>query len=263
MKELTIIVPLVEYRDELNKLFTRSINSVTYQDKEEVVPMIFIGPTSSINYIKDNFNFGERDVLFIENNKNIELQFQVNKAVKDVKTKYFTVLEFDDAFTHIWFNNVETYINAIENVSLFLPLTEVFDEKHPELGGVGYVNEPVWSASFSEEMGYLDTGALKNYYNFNVTGGVFNKADYLSVGGLKNNIKVFFWYELLLRMTHNDKKVYVIPKVGYEHYVNVDNSLSYQFSQMEQKELDFWFDAAGSEYIYKTDRKKSYTADSE
>ena len=263
MKELTIIIPLVEYRDDLVTYYERSINSVLHQDLEEVVSMIFVGPTSSIKHIKDNFGFGARDVLFIENNKNTEPQFQINKAVKDVKTKYFTILEFDDIFTNIWFKTAERYTDAFDNVSLFLPLTEVFDAKRPEVGGIGYANEPVWSASFSDEMGYLDIDSLKNFYNFSVSGGIFNKADFLSVGGLKTNVKVFFWYELLLRMTHNDKKVYVIPKVGYEHYINVDNCLSSTYGQLEQKEIDFWFETAKEEYVYKTDRKKSYTTDSE
>lgn len=263
MKELTVIMPLVEYRDELANYFNTSVSSVLRQDEVCEVSMIFVGPTSSIKHIKDTFDFGERDVLYIENNKNIEPQFQINKAVKDVKTKYFTVLEFDDSFTNIWFKNVREYIKYYPEISLFLPLTEIFDAKHPEVGGIGYANEPVWSASFSEEMGFVDNECLNNYYNFNVSGGVFNKADFLSVGGLKNNIKIFFWYELLLRMTHNDKKVYVIPKAGYEHYVNVDESLSYKYSQLDGKEIDFWFTTAKEEYLYKTDRKKSYTAVSE
>lgn len=263
MKDLTIIIPLVEYRDEISTFYKRSIDSVLHQDLEEVIPMIFIGPTTSINYIKDNFGFGARDVLFIENNKNVEPQFQINKAVKDVKTTYFSVLEFDDIFTNIWFKNVANYVEHYPDMSLFLPLTEVFDYARPDLGGIAYANEPVWSAAFSEEMGYLDLEAIKNYWNFNVSGGVFKKSDFVSVGGLKNNIKVFFWAELLLRMTHNDKKIYVIPKVGYEHYINVDGSLSTIYGQLDSKEIDFWYETAKEEYLYKTDRKKAYTADSE
>lgn len=261
MKDLTIIIPLVEYRDELSVLYKRSIDSVLNNDKNEELFLIFVGPTSSIKYIKDNYGFGVRDVLFIENNKNIEPQFQINKAVKDVKTAYFSVIEFDDKYTNLWFNTVEKYIKFQPDTSLFLSLMEVFDNQKPELGGIGYANEPVWASSFSDEIGFIDNDSLKNFYNFIVSGGVFKKADFLSVGGLKNSIKVFFWYELLLRMTHNDKRVYVIPKIGYEHYLNVENSLSSTFATMDTKELDFWFTIAQEEYLYKTDRKKSYTQD--
>ena len=115
----------------------------------------------------------------------------------------------------------------------------------------------------SDEIGFVDNECLKNYYNFIVSGGVFKKSDFLAVGSLKNNIKVFFWYELLLRMTHNDKRVYVIPKIGYEHYVNVVDSLSNTFMTMDNKELDFWFSTAQEEYLYKTDRKKVYTQETQ
>ena len=64
-------------------------------------------------------------------------------------------------------------------------------------------------------------------------------------------------------MTHNDKRVYVIPKIGYEHYVNVVDSLSNTFMTMDSKELDFWFSTAQDEYLYKTDRKKVYTQETQ
>jgi hypothetical protein len=64
-------------------------------------------------------------------------------------------------------------------------------------------------------------------------------------------------------MTHNDKKIYVIPKVGYEHYINVEGSLTTVYGQLDSKEVDFWYETAKDEYLYKTDRKKTYTVDSE
>lgn len=259
MKDLTIIIPLAEYKDEHASLYQRSFKSITYADTSSEVSVIVIGPTSAINEAK-NFDFGEREVLFIENNKNTELQFQVNKAVKDVKTSYFSVLEFDDSYTDLWFKTIEHYTKHQPETTLFLSLMEVFDNTKPELDAIAYANEPVWAASFSDEIGYLDNDSLKNYYNFIVSGGVFKKSDFLSVGGLKNNIKVFFWYELLLRLTQNDKKVFVIPKIGYEHYVNVEGSLSSLYATMSHHELDFWFKTAQEEYLYKTDRKKEYVS---
>lgn len=255
MTDLTIIIPLVEYSDTLDRFFERSINSIINADNAHSIPLIFIGPTSTVNVIKRDFDFGEREVLYIENNKNLELQFQINKAVKDVTTAYFTVLEYDDNFTKTWFNNVSTYVNHKQDTSLFLPLVEVFDDANVEVGAIRYANEPAWSAAFVDEIGYIDNDSLKQHFDFIVSGGVFKKSDFLSVGGLKNNIKVFFWYELLLRMTHNDKRVMVIPKVGYEHYVNIEGSLSSKFYEMGNEELDFWFNTAREEYVYKTDRK--------
>ena len=136
-------------------------------------------------------------------------------------------------------------------------LNEIFDFTKKDMGAIAYGNEPVWSSSFSEELGYIDVDCLKNHFNFIVSGGIFKKSDFLSVGGLKS-IKVFFWYELLLRLCHNGKKVYVVPKIGYEHYVNRPDSLTTEYQQLTQKEIDFWFNTAQEEYVYKTDRKKKY-----
>lgn len=257
MKELTIIVPLTEYKDEYKEMYDKSLNSVLEADVREESSLIFVGPKSAIDVVKE-YNFGGREVLYIENSKNVELPYQINKAVKDVKTEYFTVLEFDDTFTPFWFDEVENNIKYKENVSLFLPLNELFDFANPERGAFGYANEPVWSSSFSEELGYIDEQSLKNHFNFVVSGGIFRKSDFLSVGGLKASIKVFFWYELLLRLNHNGKKIYVLPKVGYEHYVNREGSLTSEYQKIAQDEIDFWFNTAQEEFVYKTDRKKKY-----
>ena len=257
MKELTIIVPLTEYKEEYKEMYDRSLNSVLEADVREETSLIFIGPKSAIDVVKE-YNFGGREVLHIENNKTVDTAFQINKAVKDVKTDYFSVLEFDDNFTSFWFDEVEKYIKHDENTSLFLPINELWDFNNKERGSFAYCNEPVWSSSFSEEMGYIDEQCLRNHYNFIVSGGVFRKSDFLSVGGLKASIKVFFWYELLLRLCHNGKRVFVVPKVGYEHCVNRPNALSHEYMMLEQDEIDFWFTTAQEEYVYKTDRKKKY-----
>ena len=257
MKELTIIVPLIEYKEEYKELYENALNSVVEGDVKEEASIIFVGPSSSLNVVK-GFNLGAREVLYLENSKNTELPFQINKAVKDVKTEYFSILEFDDNYTSFWFNEVERYQKTMGNVSLFLPLIEAFDFKKKEVGAIAYANEPVWASSFSEELGYVDAQSLKNHFNFIVSGGIFRTKDFLSVGGLKNSLKVFFWYELLLRLTHNGKKIYVIPKVGYEHYVNRDESLSMKYQQMNQDEVNFWFNTAQEEFVFKTDRKKKY-----
>jgi hypothetical protein len=255
MNNMTIIVPLVEYNEEHKYFLERMWKSVL---STEVANVIFVGPSSAISEVK-KFEMPETmDVLYLENNKNTELQFQINKAVKDVKTDYFSILEFDDAYTSFWFNNVETYIEAQPETSLFLPLIEILDYEHLDVGPISYANEPVWASFFSDEIGCIDNASLQNFFNFIISGGVFKKSDFLSVGGLKCNIKIFFWYELLLRMTHNDKKVYVIPKIGCEHIVNRKDSLTAQFAATEQDEVDFWFETAKEEHLYKTDRKKAF-----
>ena len=257
MKELTIIVPLVKYEEKMKDMFDAAFNSVFEADKSEDVSLIFIGPSCAIAEAK-SYDWGKRDTLFLENEKNISLQCQINKAVKDVQTDYFSVLEFDDKYTSYWFDEVEHQMKYTPDVSLYMSLIEVFDHENPQKGSIGYVNEPVWASSFSDEIGYIDLECLKNHYNFMVSGAVFKKSDFVAVGGLKESIDVFFWYEFLLRFCNFGKKVYVIPKVGYEHAVNREGALSTQYRELSQDELDFWFNTSQEEYQYKKDRKKVY-----
>lgn len=259
MTNMTIIVPLVEYKEEHKYFLERMWDSVV---ATEVPNVIFIGPSSAIDIMGDMTKDSGIEPLFIVNHNNTELQFQINKAVKDVNTEYFSILEFDDAYTSFWFKNVEEHIKSQPDTSVFLPLVEVFDYEHLDMGAVSYANEPVWASFFSDEIGTIDNASLQNFFNFVVSGGVFKKSDYNYIGGLKSNTKVFFWYEFLLRLTHNSKKAYVIPKVGCEHIVNRNDSLTAEYAALSQEEIDFWFNAAKEEFRYKADRKKSFISES-
>ena len=55
MKDLTVIIPLVEYKDEHLNFFNRSVNSIISADTSAEVSVIFIGPSSAIKEIKNNF----------------------------------------------------------------------------------------------------------------------------------------------------------------------------------------------------------------
>ena len=100
----------------------------------------------------------------------------VKRGVEDVKTSYFSILEFDDQYTSIWFTNVEQYIKDKPEVSIFLPLTDIIDLNENKF--VMFANEAAWASSFSEEIGYVDFQSLENFFNFNLTGAVFNLDDF-------------------------------------------------------------------------------------
>ena len=151
------------------------------------------------------------------------------------------------------------YIDTGDNVSVYLPLTEVYDYDKKTYGPVGYINEAVWASSFSEKIGYFDHECLQDYLLFNMTGGVFRTKDFIEVGGLKESIKLSFWYEFLLRAINKEKNIFVIPKIGYFHIVNRPESLAVEYiSNMSERESDFWIELARKEYLYKKDRNKTY-----
>ena len=100
---------------------------------------------------------------------------------------------------------------------------------------------------------------MQAYYDFYATGSVFNTKDWKEIGGLKPHIKVTFWYEWMLRATNNSKKIYVIPKVGYNHTLGRNGSLTETYKkEITEDEIKWWFDLAKRDYFFKDEKEPSY-----
>lgn len=263
MKQITTIIPLNEYNESIKDMLNTAIESFAETNKNNVSDLMFVGPKEVLDQVNDMLSNNKesdkfKNIQYVEN-EDSWFSTQINAAVKEVKTDYFSILEFDDEFSPIWFDNVVKYIDNGDDISVYLPLTEVFDYQHKEQGPIGYVNEAVWASSFSDKLGYFDNECLQDYLIFNTTGGVFKTKDFIEVGGLKESMKLSFWYEFLLRAINKKKNVFVIPKVGYFHMVNRNGSLATDYAQnMNDRESEFWIELARKEYLYKTDRKKTY-----
>ena len=255
MAQITTIIPVHKFDDEVKTLLETSVKSFVETSKNNPSDLMFVGPKEVLEQVKA-LNLHEAE--YVENEETW-FSAQINAAAKKVKTDYFAILEYDDEFTPIWFDNVVKYINTGDDIAVYLPLTEVFDYQHKAEGPIGYVNEAVWASSFSEKLGHFDNECLQDYLIFNTTGGVFRTKDFIEVGGLKESMKLSFWYEFLLRAINKKKDVFVIPKVGYFHIVNRNGSLATEYAQnMSDRESEFWVELARKEYLYKTDRKKTY-----
>jgi hypothetical protein len=172
------------------------------------------------------------------------------------------IVEFDDMVTPKWINMCLPYINNRTKCPLFLPLVETYDIKNPSIP-INYINEIAWSSSFTEnELGVLTESALLDYCNFNLTAAIIKKNEFIKSGGLKPSIKLSFGYELLLRLAHLYQEVFVVPKVGYFHFVNRENSLTNEYHKtMDQEEGSWWIKLATEEYLFKKDRNKVYSPD--
>ena len=250
--ELTVIIPVHKYTEKVRAYLTNAIASVKSLENSDDVKLMIVSP-KSVDF-GDDINY--ENVEFV-NSKKSDFCSQVNEGVKNCKTKYFSILELDDIFTEKWLINVEKEIEKGESASLYLPLTELYDDV--EKKHVGYINEVVWANSFSDELGFLDMESLSVYMNFNVTGGVFETEEFKNIGGLKPSIKLSFWYEFLLRMINNGNRVYVIPKTGYIHTINREDSLTSTYQKtMTQDEADFYMDLAKKDYFFKKERDKSH-----
>lgn len=248
MENLVVVIPVHEFNDEVGKLLTNAINSV--QENIEVRVSCKKGLESKIKkYLKD-----WSDIKIITNEKS-DFASLVNNGIKN--SKYFSILEYDDEYTPIWFNNVEKYIETMPDVSVFIPLTDIVDFNTKKFSGCG--NEAPWASAFSNNIGFIDNDCLQNFFDFYMTGSVFNTDDWNEVGGLKPSIKLTFWYEYMLRATNKDQKIFVVPKVGYNHYMGRKDSLTENYREnMSKEEQEFWFKLAKKEYFFKEDRNKTF-----
>ena len=255
MNTITTIIPLNKFDEEVKTMLEMAVESHQETSKNTPADLMFVGPKEVLDKVKE---LKLADAQYVEN-EDAWFSAQINVAAKNVKTDYFAILECDDEFTPIWFDNVVKYINTGDDIAVYLPLTEVYDYQNKNAGPVGYINEAVWASSFSEKLGYFDNECLQDYLLFNTTGGVFRTKDFLEVGGLKESIKLSFWYEFLLRAINKDKNIFVIPKIGYFHMVNRTDSLASEYARdMSDRESEFWIELARKEYLYKNDRKKTY-----
>lgn len=249
MKDITVIIPVHEHNDFVKSLLNRAIVSVPSEYKIVVSTSLEV----DFSYLTEEYS----NVNILTNSAKNDFCSLVNYAVNEIDTKWFSILEFDDEYTNIWFNNVEKYIEYNPEVSVFLPLEELIDFNQNKF--IGYGNEAPWASSFSNEIGYIDNDCLQQYFDFYLTGAIFNTEDWKTYGGLKPSIKISFWYEFLLRITNKGKKVFVIPKLGYKHYVDRENSLYDIYRKtIDEKESTWYFELAKQECFYIQDRNKTY-----
>ena len=252
MKELAVIIPMHEFGKDNIELLNNAIDSVP----EGIVIYLSVPKGTTAAKVKGK---SDRVTLVVSEEDGTSFADLVNSAVKKLgdDIKWFSILEYDDTYTPIWLDNVKRYIDFMPNTSVFMCLEDITDFNDGKY--IGFGNEAAWASAFSNEIGYIDLDCLQNYFDFYLTGSVFNKADWNEVGGLKPSIKITFWYEWLLRATNKGKIVFVIPKVGYNHSLGRKGSLVEQYKEnVPKEESQWWFDLAKREMYYKEDRKKEY-----
>lgn len=247
MKDITFIFPVfnLDSEEKVNRL-SEAYKSLGKEKKN----VVFVGSKEDLEHVTF------KGVKKVENDGDLSYANQVMLGVKSVETKFFSIIEQDDYVNPKWYEILNEYIKADgDEVFAYLPLTELVSEDKV----VGYSNEAFWASSFSEEIGYLDIPAMEDYLNFNVHGGVFKTSEFLSLGGIKTSMKLTFWYEFILRALYKQKKIFVIPRVGYFHRINMSGGQTDIYMKtMSEKEADWWIELAKKEYFFPQDRNKTY-----
>lgn len=251
--DITVIIPVHKWDIEIEKMFGEAVKSIDSEAK------IIVATTedSGFSYVIDERKDDCFDV--VKSNDGSSFQHLVNLGVKNVKTEWFSILEFDDEYSKIWFDNFIKYQEYNQQYNIFLPLNDLYSVENGKDEFVGNGNEAVMAASFSEEIGVIDEKSLEDYFSFYIPGGIIRTKTWNEIGGLKESIKLTFWYEFMLRAAHKGEKVYVVPKIGYAHVLGRKGSLMDEYrNTIDEKESSFWFAQAKKQSYHKTDKKVEY-----
>ena len=258
-KDITVIIPLHEISEETKPLFANAIKSIETQTVKPTKVLIVTPKGSETALFANTYNYETiKDLVsVVENDGKTDFASQMNFGVNKCETTWFSILEYDDEYSKIWFKAVDEYIEAYSDVDIFMPIVVDVDENG---SFIGFTNEAVWANSFSDELGYLDKDALLSYQNFNIDGIVMKTELYQSYGGFKSNMKLTFIYEFLLRMTFKSAKIMTIPRFGYKHVNQRTGSLFHSYREtMNPVEANWWLSKAKSEFYHEQDREISYT----
>jgi len=256
---ISVIIPIHEFNDETTNSFGIAIESIRQQKVfPDVVCVVVPKGSDAAKYIKKfEFNLPKDTVVMtVLNEGETDFCNQVNLGIENVPTEWFSILEFDDEYSTIWFDNAVKYREAYPEVGIFLPMIADVNKDGQYIGGT---NEAVWANQFSDEMGFLDEGALLRYQNFTTSGAVIKKETIEDFGGFKSKIKLTFIYEFLLRMSHNAVSIMVIPRIGYKHANLRDGSLFADYAiELDQNESKWWLEQAKKEFHWSENRVLTY-----
>jgi hypothetical protein len=258
--DLTVVLPIKSaLAKDFSELFGNAVTSVKNQKTGVKELLIVITKEEHLQNFVDSYDFGDLSHRVVTWDGEPSFADQVNHGIKNSNTEWVSILEFDDEYASIWFDNVNKYSKYYSDVDVFLPVVVDTNEK-----GVfaGFTNEAVFAANFAQEMGYLTNDILQDYQNFQTSGMVFRKKVYEDFGGFKPSIKLTFVYELFLRWTYNSIKIMSIPRIGYKHANMREGSLFWNYKNGTDKMLDeevkFWVQTAKKEHFFTEDRSIKY-----
>jgi len=259
MKKITIILPIYKLDDEDLIMLNNSTSSI--EDFHNDVKLLIVCP-ERLNTKIESINFGQKSEVKILYNKTHKTDFvnQVNMGINDCDTEWFSILEIDDEYKKIWLSSMNEYMIAYPDVGVFLPIVK---DVNVEGKFLNFTNESVWAYGFSKKQGYLDNEILLEFQNYQTSGALF-KTEVIKDNGLfKDNIKLTFTYEFLLRLTQNGVNIMTVPKAGYQHVHFRENSLFWKYKndeneKLSEDEVKFWIETAKKEYFFKNKRDIKY-----
>jgi hypothetical protein len=256
MKNITVILPIHRIEESYRVMLDNAIKSVE-QFHEDVKLMIVCPPSvkSELTNISEVL-----DVNIVTNNSKTDFCSQVNLGIEKCDTEWFSILEVDDEYKSIWLKSTNEYVKTYTDVDVFLPVVK---DINTDGNFVSFTNESTWAYGFTEKQGILDNEVLLDFQNYQISGGLYKTQVVKDNGSLKENIKLTFGYEFLLRLTHNNIKVMTVPRVGYQHLNFREDSLFWLYkndetNKVSEDEAKFWLETAKKEFFFKNKRDVNY-----
>lgn len=256
MKNITVILPVHRIEDSYRVMLDNAIKSVE-QFHEDVKLMIVCPPSVKTELT----NISEvLDINIVTNNSKTDFCSQVNLGIEKCDTEWFSILEIDDEYKSIWLKSTNEYVKTYTDVDVFLPVVK---DINTDGNFVSFTNESTWAYGFTEKQGVLDNEVLLDFQNYQISGGLYRTQVIKDNGSLKENIKLTFGYEFLLRLTHNNIKVMTVPRVGYQHLNFREDSLFWSYknddtNKVSEDEAKFWLETAKKEFFFKNKRDVNY-----
>lgn len=257
MKKITIILPIHKIDGDYKEMLSNAISSI--EDFHNDVILSIVCPTK----IKEELNnlSNKLEITFVENKGNTDFCSQINLGIEKCETEWFSIFEVDDEYRPIWLKSMNEYLNIYSDVDVFLPIIRDINQ---EGTFVNFTNESAWAYGFTELQGFIDNEVLLEFQNYQTSGGLYRTQVIKDNGSLKENIKLSFSYEFLLRLTHNGVRIMTVPRIGYQHVNMREDSLFWSYrnneeNKLQENEVKFWLDTAKKEFFFKNKRDVTYT----
>jgi hypothetical protein len=256
MKKITIILPIHKIDGDYKEMLTNAISSI--EDFNNDVVLSIVCPTKIKEELTNLSN--KLEITFIENKGNTDFCSQINLGIEKCETEWFSIFEIDDEYRPIWLKSMNEYLNIYSDVDVFLPIIRDINQ---EGTFVNFTNESAWAYGFTELQGFIDNEVLLEFQNYQTSGGLYRTQVIKDNGSLKENIKLSFSYEFLLRLTHNGVRIMTVPRIGYQHVNMREDSLFWNYrnneeNKLQENEVKFWLDTAKKEFFFKNKREVNY-----
>ena len=256
-----------EETSSLKEILIESKVEETHQEKDGKLSTQIVSSNKDLNYA-------------IESTEKTNFQGLFNEAFNYANIngyEWFSVIEYLDTVDLNWYKTFDDFSSAKEGVDVYAPITK------QSMNGFfkGFLNEACWAEGFAEEAGLFDQQMLVRMNCINLTGTVL-KTDSIKQYSeekdglyypMKESFNIASSYEFFLRFVYNDIKVFTIPRIGYDYYVNTNTEkydtflskvpanllqLSKENGGVKQQEYQFWIQAAKKEYFFDEDRSIEY-----